>query len=212
MFLAAGFAVVFTNYRGSLGYGEDSVNSLPGRCGDRDVRDCLDSLDAAAAASPSPGLNLDRVVAWGGSHAGLIGGHLLARFPTRFAAACLRNPVIDVAAMISATDIPDWCLTEGTGKQYDPCNPVPSAEDHARMFAASPASVMHQIRSPVLLGLGRKDLRVPPFNAPLLMHALRASGVPARLLSYPEDSHPMSSLEADTDYSANALAWIRYFV
>ena len=34
--------------RGSLGFGEDSVQSLPGKVGKNDVADCIAALDAAA--------------------------------------------------------------------------------------------------------------------------------------------------------------------
>lgn len=35
------------NYRGSTGYGEDSIQSLPGRAGTNDVADCMMALQAA---------------------------------------------------------------------------------------------------------------------------------------------------------------------
>ena len=34
-------------YRGSLGFGEDSIQSLPGRVGTNDVTDCIAALDAS---------------------------------------------------------------------------------------------------------------------------------------------------------------------
>ena len=45
----------------------------------------------------------------GGSHGGLLTGHLVGQHPTRFRCASLRNPVMDVSAMIHLSDIPDWC-------------------------------------------------------------------------------------------------------
>lgn len=38
-FVKLGYSVVFPNYRGSLGFGEDGVNALPGYVGDVDVSD-----------------------------------------------------------------------------------------------------------------------------------------------------------------------------
>jgi hypothetical protein len=47
---ALGYCVVAVNYRGSLGFGEAGVQSLPGHAGHHDVEDCVASLDAAVAA------------------------------------------------------------------------------------------------------------------------------------------------------------------
>ncbi|KAA0159118.1 hypothetical protein FNF28_05985 [Cafeteria roenbergensis] len=251
--LAEGYGVVFVNFRGSLGYGERSVNSLPGLCGRRDVEDCELALRVAVEASRNRGaggassasdsealhgwgrpltsarlgptsagargqasaacgeLDASRVVAWGGSHGGFLGAHLTAGRGS-VAAACLRNPVIDVAAMASATDIPEWCLAEGAGATMDPSQRWYSPEVAAAMHACSPLYALRKGGAPTLVGIGSKDLRVPPFNGYLLHNTLRGQGVPSRLLVYPDDSHPMASFAADVDFCVNGLAWIRHFV
>ncbi len=38
--LMQGFCLLIPNYRGSSGYGEDSMNSLLGNIGENDVEDC----------------------------------------------------------------------------------------------------------------------------------------------------------------------------
>lgn len=45
-----GYNVVLLNYRGSTGFGEASIQSLPGNIGVNDVADCLASLQAAVDA------------------------------------------------------------------------------------------------------------------------------------------------------------------
>jgi acetyl esterase/lipase len=47
---ALGYCVIAVNYRGSLGFGEAGVQSLPRHAGHYDVEDCVASLDAAVAA------------------------------------------------------------------------------------------------------------------------------------------------------------------
>lgn len=50
-FLAAlGYAVLCPNYRGSTGYGQEALGSLPGRVGRQDVADCVAAVRAAADA------------------------------------------------------------------------------------------------------------------------------------------------------------------
>ena len=52
-----------------------------------------------------------RVAVVGGSHGGFLAGHLVGQHAAAFAAAVLRNPVLDLSVMIHLSDIPDWCAT-----------------------------------------------------------------------------------------------------
>ena len=55
------------------------------------------------------GVDEKEVAVMGGSHGGLLTGHLVGQHPSRFRCASLRNPVMDLSAMIHLSDIPDWC-------------------------------------------------------------------------------------------------------
>lgn len=118
-FLAAqGYAVLQVNYRGSTGFGRANLESFLGHAGVQDVADCISALDAAVAAQL---IDPERVAVFGGSHGGFLAAHLIGQHPSRFRAACCRNPVTDLASMVGLTDIPDWCFVEtgGLGKaQY----------------------------------------------------------------------------------------------
>ena len=46
---ACGYTAVLVNFRGSQGFGEDNIQSLPGNVGVHDVADCIAPLDAAVA-------------------------------------------------------------------------------------------------------------------------------------------------------------------
>src|SRR5207237_407967 len=45
-FASLGMAVLQINYRGSTGYGQDALKSLPGKCGIQDVHDCMEAIKA----------------------------------------------------------------------------------------------------------------------------------------------------------------------
>jgi hypothetical protein len=194
-----GYGVVLVNFRGSLGYGDHITATLPGRCGSQDVADVHDATltvlamagcaaaaaEAAAAgvrvdaAAPSLGVAFDggRVGVVGGSHGGFLAGHLIAAFPRWYRAAAMRNPVTNIASMVTITDIPDWCYTEvaGVGAFDFGTYPCPTPELLARMYAASPLSRLATVRAPVLLLVGAKDRRVPGAQAVEYYHAYKAA-------------------------------------
>ena len=78
-FCQLGYGVLYVNYRGSLGFGEDNVRSLLGRVGDQDVRDCHEAT--LAALDNLPQLARDKVVLMGGSHGGFLVTHLAGQYP-----------------------------------------------------------------------------------------------------------------------------------
>ena len=77
----------------------------------------------------------------GGSHGGFLTTHLAGQFPELFAGAACRNPVVNLAAEVSSTDIPDWVYCEaGLDSLSDPWAPgrLQTKEDYRRFFEASP--------------------------------------------------------------------------
>ena len=46
---------------------------------------------------------------------GFLAGHCIGQHPDLFKAAAMRNPCTNIASMVTATDIPDWCYVESLG-------------------------------------------------------------------------------------------------
>jgi acylaminoacyl-peptidase len=89
-----GYAILLVNYRGSAGFGQASVEALPSKCGDMDVKDVI----AATEQLKSTGLvDSDRIGICGGSHGGFLVAHCTAQYPDYFKAAAMRNPVVNIA-------------------------------------------------------------------------------------------------------------------
>ncbi|NXC23057.1 ACPH enzyme, partial [Corythaeola cristata] len=152
-----GFAVLLVNYRGSLGFGQDSVASLLGNIGTQDVRDVQLCVERVLQEEP---LDAGRVALMGGSHGGFLACHLVGQFPDTYHACVVRNPVVNIASMVTATDIPDWCLTEmGLHYAHDA---LPDPAQWTEMLLRSPMRYVDQVHTPVLLLLGEDDRRVPP--------------------------------------------------
>lgn len=71
-----GFSLLIVSYRGSLGFGEEAVQSLPGRVGSQDVNDVLAAIDhviGMGLADPS------KIAAVGISHGGFLTTHLIGQ-------------------------------------------------------------------------------------------------------------------------------------
>ncbi|NWY50727.1 ACPH enzyme, partial [Chionis minor] len=198
-----GFAVLLVNYRGSLGFGQDSVNSLPGNVGTQDVRDVQLCVERVLQEES---LDAGRVALVGGSHGGFLACHLLGQFPDTYHACVVRNPVVNIASMVAATDIPDWCLTE-TGLPYA-YDTLPDPAQWTEMLHKSPMRYVDQVRAPVLLMLGEDDRRVPPQQGLEYYRALKARGVPTRLLWYPGNNHALAGVEAEADGFMNMVLWL----
>ncbi|KAJ3112647.1 hypothetical protein HDU96_004340 [Phlyctochytrium bullatum] len=203
--LSLGYALAMVNFRGSSGYGQKGIESLPGHCGDYDVADCIAASDAVFAAIPS--LRRENEVVMGGSHGGFLTLWLIAKYPDRFKAAVARNPVANVAHMVSTTDIPDWCAVE-TGVAWD-IHGVSSAEDYKIMYEASPVSQIHKVKTPLMLCLGDADRRVPMSQSLDYYRILKARGVKSRCIVYPGNGHGLTErVDTESNQWANLALWL----
>ncbi|NXA92547.1 APEH enzyme, partial [Melanocharis versteri] len=197
-----GFAVLLVNYRGSLGFGQASINSLLSRVGEQDVADTQLAVEQALHREP---LDSHRLALLAGSHGAFIALHLLAREPERYQACALRSPVSNLPVLLGTSDIPDWRYTS-LGLPYS-FERVPRAEEVATMLLHSPIAQAAQVQTPVLLCVGARDRRVSPTQALELYRVLRARGVPARLLWYPEGGHALAGVETEADVFKNCAHW-----
>ena len=192
---ARGWAVLAVNYRGSVGYGREYLDALPGNIGEMDVADCVTALDAIKGKyDPSC------VAVCGGSHGGFLSAHLVGQHPLRFKAGVMRNPVTDVAAMYAVTDIPDWCIYEATGDYDFATYKFADKDALMKMHDCSPMRHIDNVEARVLLCLGSKDLRVPVSQGLNYYHALKGAGKDATCKIYPEDCHPLSEVGTEFDH------------
>ncbi|XP_072203563.1 acylamino-acid-releasing enzyme [Excalfactoria chinensis] len=197
-----GFAVLLVNYRGSLGFGQASIECLQSRVGEQDVADTQLAVEQALRCEP---LDPHHVALLAGSHGAFIALHLLTRHPEHYQACALRNPVSNLPALLGTSDIPDWRYSS-LGLPYS-FQRVPRVEDLVVMLQRSPIIQAPQVRAPVLLCVGARDRRVSPTQALELYRVLRAGGVPTRLLWYPEGGHALTGVETEADVFVNCARW-----
>ncbi|XP_054904602.1 S9 family peptidase isoform X1 [Poeciliopsis prolifica] len=199
-----GFAVLMVNYRGSTGFGQDSILSLIGQIGSQDVKDVQRAVMTALQSDKT--LDPKRLAVIGGSHGGFLSCHLIGQYPDFYRACAARNPVINAATLLGTSDIVDWRYTSA-GFQFSYDN-IPTAETLAAMLLKSPITHAAQIKAPVLLMLGGKDRRVSPHQGLELYKVLKSRGSPVRLLWFPDDGHSLSRVDTQVDCFLNIVLWL----
>lgn len=207
---ALGYCLVLVNYRGSTGFGEKSIQSLPGHISSNDVADCMSALCAAKEAGY---VDPDRVAVIGGSHGGFLAAHLAGQHSHAFRAVVLRNPVCNIATMVSLTDIPDWCFIEAwgvhRGKKRAGANP--SLEDLEKFESVSPIAHVDKVVAPVLMLLGNQDRRVPLDDPKRYLDALRQRDreLPTRIIVFPKDSHALDKPQTEFEQWITTAWWLK---
>lgn len=198
-----GYAILLTNYRGSLGYGEGSIKSLLGKVGVQDVQDIQAAIEDGLKKGWVDGGRMGVV---GGSHGGFLTAHCIGQYPDMFKVAIALNPVINFSNMLGVSDIPDWIYTE-LGFPFDWSQTVPE-EMLALQASRSPFAHVKKMKTPLLLAVGTKDRRVPNSQAMQLYHSLKALNKDVKMYVYTKSSHPLSEPETDSDLFVNMVLWI----
>ncbi|XP_050434308.1 acylamino-acid-releasing enzyme-like isoform X1 [Adelges cooleyi] len=203
-FVQIGYAVLFINFRGSTGLGQDYVESLLGHVGDADVKDVYNAVES------NPSWSNRKLVLFGGSHGGFLVTHLSGQYPSKFKAVSALNPVTDLVSMYITSDINDWSITEIGFNYFNVDNLDKSKEIMIKLAESSPLRYAHKVKAPTLLLLGDKDLRVPSSQGIAYHHLIKKHGVTTKILMY-NDCHPLSTVSAHMDSSINTALWfIKY--
>ncbi|MGH2348522.1 MAG: S9 family peptidase [bacterium] len=180
----AGYAVIYTNPRGSQGYGEAFSRAVVGDWGGADYADLMAGVDEALRRYPyiDPARLGVIGISYGGYMTNWIIGHT-----DRFKAACSENGISDVATHAATSDIGSiWTISEQGG--------VPPWEDPSRYVERSPLSYAKAIRTPLLLIHAENDLRCPIEQAEQLFMALKRLGREVVLVRFPDESHGLAAL------------------
>jgi dipeptidyl aminopeptidase/acylaminoacyl peptidase len=175
----AGMMVLFTNPRGSSGYGADFTYSTRGRWGAEDYQDLMKAVDIAAAR---PDVDSTRMGVTGGSY----GGYMTAWIETRtdrFKAAQTDRMISDWTYWYGASDAQGLTEFEFYGKPWD---------NFAMYDSLSPIRHVTKVRTPTLLVQSENDFRAPMGDAELWYLALKKQGVPAEFVRYPRSTHELS--------------------
>uniref|UniRef100_A0A673G9T4 acylaminoacyl-peptidase n=1 Tax=Sinocyclocheilus rhinocerous TaxID=307959 RepID=A0A673G9T4_9TELE len=193
-----GFSVLLVNYRGSLGFGQDNILSLPGNIGTQDVKDVQLAVDSVLKQGD---FDKQKIAVVGGSHGGFLACHLIGQYPEFYKACVARNPVTNLASMIADAVLMHYLFIYLF--MYSFIFNFLTAQLVTHMVVFVP-----QVKTPVLLMLGEDDKRVPSKQGIEYYRALKALQVPVRLLWYPGNNHSLSKVDAESDGFMNTALWI----
>lgn len=203
-FFHLGYVVLLVNYRGSIGFTNESLQSLPGNIGTQDVKDVQDTVNAFLDLKKDL-IDKNNIFIGGGSHGGFLTLHLIGQYPDFYQAAFVRNPSVEICSKSIASDIPDWNYVE-CGLDYLPSD-VPSHVAFASMLSKSPITHLTSIKSPLLLCVGEKDARISCTQSKHLFRLMKANKKTVEMILYPDDCHSLSRVETDADCLLNIARW-----
>jgi dipeptidyl aminopeptidase/acylaminoacyl peptidase len=173
----AGYAVVYSNPRGSAGYGRAHGRSIRQEMGTVDHDDVIDFLDAAVTGDPR--LDGGRIGIMGGSYGGYLTAWIIAH-DHRFRGAIVERGFLDPASFQGTSDIGSFFGDEYVG------------DDAELMEAQSPMAVVARVVTPTLVLHSELDFRCPLEQATRYYMALKRQGTPAEMLIFPGEDHELT--------------------
>lgn len=167
---AKGYVVVYTNPRGSVGYGSDFANAIDNRYpGRRDFDDLMAGVDTVVSRGY---IDENQMYVAGCSGGGVLTTWVVGN-TDRFAGAAALCPVINWISFAGTADIVSWGY-----KRFR----TPWWEDPDLWLRHSPLMRAPNISTPTLFMTGDKDLRTPLAQAEEMYSALKVLGTPTKLV------------------------------
>ena len=177
LYSSAGYAVLYTNPRGSTGYGQAFADGIEKTYPDSDYADLMAAVDAAIAGGYADPNNL---FVTGGSGGGILTAWIIGK-TDRFKAAASQKPVINWTSMALTSDGPNFFAPYWMGSY--------PWENYQAYWSRSPLSLMANVKTPTLVVVGSEDYRTPVSESEQLYTALKLKGVPTTLVKVPGASH-----------------------
>jgi dipeptidyl aminopeptidase/acylaminoacyl peptidase len=195
-FAAQGYVVASVNYHGSSSFGYAFLDSITHRWGELELQD----IEAATNwLRRKPWCDKQRIFATGGSYGGFMvawmNGHVK---PGRYAAYVCHAGCYDWTAMF-ADDAYTWHAKE-LGAWY--------WAEPGKIAAQSPHTFARQMRTPTLVIHGALDYRVPDAQGLAYYNTLKAQGVDARLLWYPDENHWILKPRNSRQWYSEFFSWL----
>ncbi len=175
-----GYIVLYTNPRGSTGYGNKFTSAIydnyPGRF---DFDDLMAGVDTVIDRGI---VNEERLYVEGCSGGGVLTAWTITH-TDRFAGAAALCSVVDWIGFSGSGDIPAWIYN-----RYK----KPFWEDPSSWLKSSTMMYIDKAKTPTLVMVGKNDIRTPVPQSEELYTGLKMNGVPTKLILFNKEAHGTS--------------------
>jgi acylaminoacyl-peptidase len=176
-YAAEGYVTVFTNPRGSTGYGVDFAQEIDLAYPGEDYDDLMSVVDYMIDEGY---VSTDRLFVTGGSGGGVLTAWIVGN-TDRFEAAASIKPVINWTSEALSADLASYANFEWL-REFPWENPD-------LYWALSPLSKVGNVTTPTLMMAGEEDFRTPAWEAEQFFTALKLQGVDTMMIRVPGASH-----------------------
>ncbi len=195
-FAAHGYAVLMTNYRGSLMGSYDFRRGARGDFGGKDLGDILAGVEAMVERGIA---DPDRLGVSGISYGGYLTA-LAATTTTRFKAGVMASGISSWFSIHTGqTKAPESAVQlEWSRSPYD---------NQDLLLQRSPSTHVSKAKTPLLIMWGEKDPAIPVSHAVELFRGLRHYGVPSKLVVFPREGHLVRERNHLKQYYRRMIEW-----
>ena len=175
---ANGYVVLYTNPRGSSGYGSSFGNAIKNAYPSKDFDDLMAGVDSVINRGYIDARNL---FVYGCSGGGVLTSWVVGH-TERFAAASANCPVTNWLSFVGTTDGASW---------YRNFANLPW-EDPTEHLQRSPLMYVGNVSTPTMLMTGENDLRTPISQTEEYYQALRFRAIPTAMIRFKDEWHGTS--------------------
>lgn len=180
-FAAQGYGIVYSNPRGSGGYGVEFLQGNYRDWGEGPASDVLTALDLTVAegwADP------DKLMVTGGSYAGYLTNWIISH-DHRFLAASAQRGVYHLTTFYGEGNASSLVPRYFGGYPWEP-------EVRAILEEQSPYNYVHQVQTPFLIFHGEVDLRTGVIQSEMLYKSLKQLGKEVEYVRHPNGDHELT--------------------
>jgi len=198
VYAAKGYAVLFTNPRGSTGYGQKFERGIVGEWGGKDYLDVMNGVDAAIKRYPW--IDTERMGVTGGSYGGFMTNWIVGH-TNRFKAAVTLRSVVNFISDEGTRDGAYGHTPDFEGDLF---------EKFELYWDRSPLKYAKNVKTPTLILHSDNDFRVPIEQGEQWFRALKHFGVTTEIVMFPRENHNLTRT-GEPKHLVESLNWQLYW-